>query len=37
LTDLLNIKWVFLLGGVGCIAGSVSFILNAHKKNGPAL
>jgi MFS family permease len=36
LTDLLNIKWVFLLGGVGCLAGSVSFILNAHKKNGPA-
>jgi MFS family permease len=31
LTDLLNIKWVFLLGGAGCVAGAVVFVVRAHK------
>ena len=30
LTDLLNIQWVFLLGGVGCVAGAVVFVLRAQ-------
>jgi MFS family permease len=36
LTDLLNIQWVFLMGGLGCLAGSVFFSISVEKKNGTA-
>jgi MFS family permease len=32
LADFLDIKWVFLLGGVGFLAGAMAFVLNTHKK-----
>ncbi|MBN1545450.1 MAG: MFS transporter [Syntrophaceae bacterium] len=33
LTDVLNIKWVFMMGGVGCLMGAIAFVLNVRKED----
>jgi MFS family permease len=35
LTEVLNIQWVFLIGGVGCVAGAMAFVMSTRRRSRP--